>query len=140
MSRKGAILRNLDVTSQNRILQETENFWTFTKTDGVNMIIETETHSNDFSRYLRKRQSETKLITTLRGRQNCEPIAGFHCRILKIKVKNPRHKRRWIFEQSSKDSGLCDVSCGRYLKNKALCGDIMFVSLWGDEINMAAGT
>ena len=45
------------------------------------MIIETETHSNDFSRYLRKRQSETKLITTLRGRQNCEPIAYFHCRI-----------------------------------------------------------
>ena len=45
------------------------------------MIMENEAHLYDFSRYLRKRQSETNLITTLRGRQNCEPIACFHCRI-----------------------------------------------------------
>lgn len=67
--------------------KKTENFWTFTKTDGVNMIMETEAHLYDFSRYLRKRQSETNLITTLRGRQNCEPIACFHCRIWQIKSR-----------------------------------------------------
>ena len=56
------------------------------------------------------------------------------------KVKNQRGKRRWTFEQSRKDSGLCDFSCGRYLKKcftqiyKAMYGDAMFVSLWGAQI------
>lgn len=45
------------------------------------MIMETEAHLYDFSRYLRKQQSKTNLITTLRGRQNYKPIACFHCRI-----------------------------------------------------------
>ena len=56
--------------------KKTENFWTFTKTDRVNMIMETEAHLYDFSRYLRKRQSETNLITTLRADKivNLSPV------------------------------------------------------------------
>ena len=52
-------------------------------------------------------------------------------------VKNHRGKRRWIFKQCRKDSGLCNVSRGRYSKKcftqiyKAMYGDAMFVSLWG---------
>ena len=72
-------------------------------------------------------------------------IAGFHCHIIiktfqKINVKNQRDKKRWIFKQSRKGSGLCDVSCGRYWKKcftqiyNALYGDGMFVSLSGAHI------
>jgi len=56
------------------------------------------------------------------------------------KVKNQRGKRRWIFKQCRKDSGLCNVSCGRYSKKcftqiyKTMYGDAMFVSLWGAQI------
>ena len=55
-------------------------------------------------------------------------------------VKNHRGKRRWMFKQGRKDSGLRDVSCGRYSKKcftqiyKAMYGDAMFVSLWGTQI------
>ena len=40
------------------------------------MIMETEAHLYDFSRYLRKRQSETNLITTLRADKivNLSPV------------------------------------------------------------------
>ena len=53
---------------------------------------------------------------------------------------NQRDKRIWIFKQSHKGSGLCDVSCGKYSKKcfiqiyKALYGDAMFVSLSGAQI------
>ena len=56
------------------------------------------------------------------------------------KVKNQRGKRRWIFKQCRKDSGVCNVSCGRYSKKcftqiyKAMYEDAMFVSLWGAQI------
>ena len=56
------------------------------------------------------------------------------------KVKNQRGKRRWIIKQCRKDSGLCNVSCGRYLKKcftqiyKARYGDAMFVLLWWAQI------
>ena len=56
------------------------------------------------------------------------------------KVKNQRGKRRWIFKQWRKDSGLCNVSCGRYSKKcfteiyNSMYGDAMFVSLWGTQI------
>ena len=56
------------------------------------------------------------------------------------KVKNQRGKRRWLFKQSGEDSGLCNVSWGRYPKKcftqiyKAMYVDAMFVSLWGAQI------
>ena len=45
-----------------------------------------------------------------------------------------------MFKQYRKDSGLCDVSCGRYSKKcftqvyKAMYGDALFVSLLGAQI------
>ena len=56
------------------------------------------------------------------------------------KVKRQRGKRRWILKQCRKNSGLCNVSCGRYSKKcftqicKAMYGDAMFASLWGAQI------
>lgn len=78
--------------------------------------------------------------------------------LLEHKVKHPfyqnarvllhcvsKNQRRWIFKQSCKDSGLCDVLQGRYLKKcytqiyKALYGDAKFVSLWGAQIWLSEG-
>lgn len=39
-----------------------------------------------------------------------------HQNHLTNKVKNRRDKIRWIFAQSRKDSGFCNVPCGRYTK------------------------
>ena len=70
----------------------------------------------------------------------CRFSLSHHHQNHSTKVKNERDKRRWIFKQSGKDSGLCDVSCGRYSKKsstqiyKALYGDAMFVSLWRTQI------
>ena len=56
------------------------------------------------------------------------------------KANNQRGKRRRTFKQSRKDSGLCDFSCGRYLKKrfiqiyKTMYGNAMFVSLWGAQL------
>ena len=52
------------------------------------------------------------------------------------KVKNQRGKRRWIFKQCRKDSGLCNVSCEEMFTQiyKAMYGDAMFVSLGGAQI------
>lgn len=107
------------------------------------MIMETEAHLYDFSRYLRKRQSETNLITIsilpIISTISIHTYRLFSLSRLTNKVKNPRHKRKWILEQSRKDSDLCDVSCGRYLKKcctqmyRAFYGDVIFVSLWGER-------
>ena len=72
---------------------------------------------------------------------NCRfSLSHHHQNYSTNKVKNQRDKRRWIFKQSHKGSGMCDVSCGRYLKKcftqiyKALCRDAMFLSLSGAQI------
>ena len=46
-----------------------------------------------------------------------KPLVRFHST---NKVKNKRERRRWIFKQSRKGAGLCDVSCGREIFENVL--------------------
>ena len=93
---------------------------------------------NVSAKSIRQRTEEKRLF--FHNAKHWNSLTHHHQNHSTNKVKNQRGKRRWIFKQSRYDSGLCDVSCGRYSKKcfsqsyKAMYGDAICWSLWRAQI------
>ena len=94
----------------------------------------------NFRPYAQREQPSLALDRISTGKYCRFPLSHHHQNHSTNNVNNQRGKRRWIFKQCRKYSGLCNVSCGKYSKKcftqiyKATYGDTMFVSLWGAQI------